>query len=90
MGRDDCAGVGLCSSAAWRVVCDEGAQIPGNSDFHLRENPFFRTVWGATLCPMRLKVLSVCCAQPCSSSPTAQCGPHRHHPTQAGWRRSHF
>ena len=36
MGRDDCAGVGLCPSAAWRVVCNDGAQVLGDSDGHLR------------------------------------------------------
>ena len=50
MGRDDCAGVGLCSSAARRGVYADGVQILGNSDFHLRENPFFqdglrRDIW---------------------------------------------
>lgn len=31
-GRDGHAGVGLCSLAARRVVCDDGAQILGDSD----------------------------------------------------------
>ena len=41
MGRDDCAGVGLCSEVARCVVCDALVQILGNSDCHLRENPVF-------------------------------------------------
>jgi len=40
MGGDDCAGVGLRPSAARGAVCNDGAQIPGNSDCHLRGNPF--------------------------------------------------
>ena len=59
MGRDDCAGVKLCPSAAWHVVCNDAAQILGDSDGQVRENPFFRTVWGAILGPMRLNFLSV-------------------------------
>ena len=59
MCRDDCAGVGLCSSAARRMVCDDGAKILGDSDCHLRENPLFRTDCGAILGLMRLEVLSV-------------------------------
>ena len=56
MGRDDCAGVGLCPSAARHVVCDDGAQILGGSDCHLRETRvFFRTIYGAILGLMRLK-----------------------------------
>ena len=39
-GRDDCAGVGLCSEAARSVVCDDGAQIFRDSACHLRGNPF--------------------------------------------------
>ena len=59
MGCDDCAGVELCPPDAWRVVCDDGAQIPGDSNCHLRENPFFQDVLGALLGLMRLKCLSV-------------------------------
>jgi hypothetical protein len=46
MGRDDCAGVGLCPSAAWRVVWDEETQILGDSDLHLRGSPFFQDSLG--------------------------------------------
>ena len=42
MGRNACAGVALCSSAARCVVCDDGAQILGDSGCHLRGNPFFQ------------------------------------------------
>lgn len=42
IGRNDCAGVGLCSSAARSVVCDDGAQILGDSDCQFRGNPFFK------------------------------------------------
>ena len=63
MGRDDCAGVGLCSEAARCVVCDALVQILGNSDCHLRGKPVFsgrfRTVYGAILGLMRLNFLSV-------------------------------
>ena len=40
MGRDDCAGLGLCSEAARCVVCDALVQILGNSDCHLRKTLF--------------------------------------------------
>ena len=53
------SGVGLCSEAAWRVVCDGGAQIPADSGCHLRETPLLRTVWGAILGLRRLNFLSV-------------------------------
>jgi len=51
MGRDDCAGVGLCSKAAWRVVWDDGAQIFGDSDDQYRETPFFREGLGCDTWP---------------------------------------
>jgi len=51
MGRDDCTGVGLCPSAARCVVCDYGAQILGDSDCHLRENPFYQDGLGCDTWP---------------------------------------
>jgi hypothetical protein len=64
MGRDDCAGVGLYSSAARHMVCDDGAQILGDSDCYFRENPsifwvFFRSIYGSIHNLMRSKRLSV-------------------------------
>ena len=40
MGRDDCTEIALCPSAAWRVVCDDGVQILGDSDCHLGQVRF--------------------------------------------------
>jgi len=59
MRLDDCAGVGLCSSAVWRVVCDDEAQYWGIQTFISGKTRFFRTVYGAILGFMRLERLSV-------------------------------
>ena len=64
-GSHDCAGVGLCSSAAWCVVWDDGAQILGDSDCQLGENPFFQDrlecdTWAhAVELPIRLPILQL-------------------------------
>ena len=60
MGRDDCAGVGLCCLVARRVVCDDGAQLfLGIQTVISGKTRFFRPVWGVILGLMRLKCLSV-------------------------------
>ena len=45
MGCDDCAGVELCPPDAWRVVCDDGAQILGVQTVTSGKTRFFRTFW---------------------------------------------
>jgi len=55
MRRDDCAGEGLCSSAAWRVVCNDGAQILGDSDCRFRGNPIFKDGLGCDTWPQAVE-----------------------------------
>lgn len=55
--QDHCAGVGLCFSAAWRVVCGDGAQILGIQTVISGKPRFFRMVWGMIFGHMRLKRL---------------------------------
>lgn len=58
-GRNASAGVVLCSSAARCAVWNNGAQIFGDSNGHLWENPFLKGVWGVILGLIRLKLISV-------------------------------